>query len=181
MTMARRAVLIWIALAAALALAAGAAWTLRRSPPAPQSPDPAVQQLFALNLPDADGIQRPLSNWRGKLLIVNFWATWCTPCIEEMPQLQRVADEFAPRNVALIGIGIDDADKIQEFRHQRALRFPLLVAGLDGMQLSQQLGNPQPVLPYTALISSNGQILEQHSGQIREPELRRWMSEYASP
>jgi peroxiredoxin len=97
-----------------------------------------------------------------------------------MPELQRFADEFAPRNVAVIGIGVDDADKIRDFRSQHRLRIPLLAAGFDGMQLAQRLGNPEPVLPYTALISPDGRLVEEHSGRIQEPELRRWVAEHGS-
>jgi peroxiredoxin len=83
-------------------------------------------------------------------------------------------------NVAVIGIGVDDADKIQQFRRQHAIRFDLLVAGLDGMDLARRLGNPQPVLPYTVLIRPDGRIAEQYSGRIRESELRREVGAPAS-
>jgi thiol-disulfide isomerase/thioredoxin len=172
---------IALVLAAAIALAAGALWASRRPAPAPAAAsDQAAVALFAMKLPDADGVLTPLQTWRGKLLVVNFWATWCAPCVEEMPELQRFADEFAPRNVAVIGIGVDDADKIREFRRQHQLRIALLTAGFDGMQLAQRLGNPEPVLPYTALISPDGRLVEEHSGRIQGPELRRWAAEYGS-
>jgi peroxiredoxin len=179
--MARRTALIALALAAAIALAAGALWASRH-PAAVTSAasDQAAVALFALTLPDADGVQRSLQSWRGKLLVVNFWATWCGPCVEEMPELQQFADEFAQRNVAVIGIGVDDADKIRDFRRQHQLRIPLLAAGFDGMQLALRLGNPEPVLPYTALISPDGRLVEEHSGRVQPPELRRWVAEYGN-
>jgi peroxiredoxin len=95
--------------------------------------------------------------------------------------LQQFADEYAPRNVAVIGIGVDDADKIRDFRRQHQLRIPLLTAGFDGMQIAQQLGNPQPVLPYTAVITPGGRVVEEHSGRVEQPELRRWVDQYAHP
>jgi peroxiredoxin len=176
--MARRAALIGLGLTAAFALAAGAVWSWRRSQPTATAGEPAVW-LFALKLPDADGVERPLKTWQGKVLVVNFWATWCTPCIEEMPELQQFADEFEQRNVAVIGIGVDEADKIRDFRRQHGLRIPLLAAGFDGLEIARRLGNPQPVLPYTALITPDGQIVEEHSGRILPPELRRWVGEYS--
>jgi len=136
--------------------------------------------LFALKLPDADGIERPLKTWQGKMLVVNFWATWCAPCVEEMPELQKFADEFASRNVAVIGIGVDEADKVRDFRREHGLRIPLLAAGFDGMDIARRLGNPEPVLPYTALVTPDGQVVEEHSGRIQPPELRRWVGVYAS-
>jgi thiol-disulfide isomerase/thioredoxin len=175
---ARRAALITLALAAALALGAGAVWSWRQSPPPDAAAGQAAAWLFAVKLPDADGVQRPLKAWQGKLLVVNFWATWCTPCIEEMPELQQFADEFAPRNVAVIGIGVDEADKIRDFRRQHGLRIPLLAAGFDGLELATRLGNPEPVLPYTALITPDGRIVEEHSGRIEPRELRRWAGQH---
>jgi thiol-disulfide isomerase/thioredoxin len=180
-SMPRRTALITLALAAVLALAAGGVLSWRRSAPPDSGPDPAAMSLFALKVPAADGVERPLKAWQGKLLIVNFWATWCTPCVEEMPALQQFADEYAPRNVAVIGIGVDDADKIRDFRRQHQLRIPLLTAGFDGMQIAQQLGNPQPVLPYTAVITPGGRVVEEHSGRVEQPELRRWVDQYARP
>jgi thiol-disulfide isomerase/thioredoxin len=172
----------WIALAlAAFCALAGALWSWQRSGAAPDAPDPEALRLFERKLPDADGVERPLATWKGKLLVVNFWATWCTPCVEEMPELQRFADEFAGRNIAVVGIGVDDADKIREFRRQHQLRIPLLAAGFDGMELARQLGNPQPVLPYTALISPDSRIVEEHSGRLEPAELRKWAAEYAHP
>jgi thiol-disulfide isomerase/thioredoxin len=174
---ARRAALMTLGLTGAVALAAGAVWNWRRSATEPSVDQPA-SWLFEVKLPDADGVERPLKAWEGKLLVVNFWATWCTPCIDEMPELQQFADEFAAHNVAVIGVGVDEADKIRDFRRQHALRIPLLAAGFDGMELARRLGNPEPVLPYTALISPQGQIVEEHSGRIQPPELRRWVSEH---
>jgi thiol-disulfide isomerase/thioredoxin len=179
--MARRTALITLGLAAVLALAAGAAVWAWRQPVAVAAADDAAASLFALKLPDADGVERPLKTWQGKLLIVNFWATWCTPCVEEMPELQKFSDEYAARNVAVIGIGVDDADKIRDFRRQHGLRIPLLTAGFNGMQIAQQLGNPQPVLPYTAVISPGGRVVEEHSGRVEQPELQRWVDRYAHP
>jgi thiol-disulfide isomerase/thioredoxin len=177
---ARRAALTSLALTGALALGGGAVWSWRRPPPHAATDDEAASWLFELKFPDADGVERPLKTWEGKLLVVNFWATWCTPCIDEMPELQQFADEFAARNVAVIGVGVDEADKIRDFRHQHGLRIPLLAAGFDGMELARKLGNPEPVLPYTALISPQGRLVEEHSGRIQPPELRRWVSDHGS-
>ncbi|HEV3018557.1 MAG TPA: TlpA disulfide reductase family protein [Burkholderiaceae bacterium] len=176
----RRAVAMAVGLGVAFGLAGGALWSWRRAP-ARQGADAAALAFFALTLPDADGVQRPLKTWQGKLLIVNFWATWCTPCVEEMPELQRLADQSQARNVAVIGIGVDEADKVRAFRTQHGLRFPLLVAGFDGMGLAQRLGNTEAVLPYTALISPDGRLVEEHSGRIEAPQLRHWMAQYGSP
>jgi len=173
--MKRRPLLIALGLGAAAALCGGALLAWRRTARSTQS-DEAVDYLFSLTFEDADDARRPISAWRGKKLVVNFWATWCVPCVEEMPRLQELADELKASNVAVIGIGVDDADNIRKFRQQHAIRFDLLVAGFDGMDLARRLGNPQPVLPYTVLVSPDGRIEEQYSGPISLSELRRRLS-----
>jgi peroxiredoxin len=164
--------------AGAATVAAGVfAWRVvgnrSKAAPAPAGAAGAVDYFFSLNLDDPDGTRRPLSAWRGKILVVNFWATWCAPCVEEMPRLQALADQFKSANVAVLGIGVDEPDNVRQFRRQHGIRFDLLVAGFDGMELAQRLGNPQPVLPYTALIGADGHILGQFSGKIDEADLRR--------
>jgi thiol-disulfide isomerase/thioredoxin len=166
----------WLALALA-ALAAGGlgAWlSARRLAPGP-APDEAVGALFAQALPDADGAMQPLSQWRGRVLVVNFWATWCPPCVEEMPDLQEIRDEYRGRGVEVVGIGIDNADKIRAFRDRMQLRLPLLVAGASGSELGQALGNRVGALPYTALIDRNGRVVQRKLGQIKPAELRQWL------
>jgi peroxiredoxin len=176
---ARRVILIALAFIVAIAIGAGAVWNWQRSAHAAAA-SPAATWLYDVKLPDADGVEHPLKAYQGTLLVVNFWATWCTPCIDEMPELQQFADQFAQRNVAVIGIGVDDADRIRDFRQQHSLRLPLLAAGFDGMDLARRLGNPEPVLPYTALISPDGRILEEHSGRIQPTELWRWVGDYGT-
>jgi thiol-disulfide isomerase/thioredoxin len=177
---ARRAILAALGFGIALALCAGAIWSWHRSAANAAAGGESAAWLYEMKLPDADGVDRPFKTWRGSLLVVNFWATWCTPCIDEMPELQQFSDEFARQNVAVIGIGVDDADRVRDFRRQHGLKLPLLVAGFDGMDLARRLGNPEPVLPYTALISPDGRVLEEHSGRIQPPELRRWVGDHGA-
>jgi len=157
---------------AALALGVGAAWW-RRSTRNPSSTD--ADQLFTLIFDDADGVAQPLSQWRGRLLVVNFWATWCAPCVEEMPALNRVRNEYRSRGVEVIGIGIDSAEKIRAFRARLDLGLPLLVAGAGGSELARALGNLAGVLPYTVLVTPSGAIEQRRVGQIQPDQLRMWL------
>jgi thiol-disulfide isomerase/thioredoxin len=166
----------WLAVAAtaAVALAAGAGvawWPLRPTPGAAV----ATTFLFEQSFDDPDGRAQPLSQWRGKVLVVNFWATWCPPCVEEMPDLQRVRDAYAERGVEIIGVGIDSAQKIREFRDRLGIRLPLLVAGAGGSALARELGNAAGALPYTVLVTPAGQVAQRKLGQIKPDELRRWI------
>ncbi len=140
----------------------------------------AAQSLFALTLPDATGKAQPLSQWRGRPLVVNFWAPWCAPCVEEMPDLQRVRDAYLTRGVEVIGVGIDSAARIRAFRDQHAITLPLLVAGAEGSSVGDKLGNTAGVLPYTVLIGPDSRVLERKIGRIRPDELRDWLERVAT-
>jgi thiol-disulfide isomerase/thioredoxin len=165
-----------LAVLGATALAAGAAggwfaWRRLDDAPASLSSTP----LFALTYPDPEDREQALAQWRGRLLVVNFWATWCVPCIEEMPDLQRVRDEYRARNVEVLGIGIDSAAKIREFREKQRITFPLFVAGAGGSELARQLGNTAGALPYTVLVAPDGSVVQRRLGAIKPAELRRWL------
>ncbi len=168
----RRQVALMLGTAAgALALGAGVA-LLRVSSRGSAAKD--ADPLFASTFPDADGNPNALSRWRGSLLVVNFWATWCAPCVEEMPALNRIRNEYYPR-VEVIGLGIDSAEKIRGFRDRYAIKLPLLVAGAAGSDLARALGNTAGVLPYTVLIGRSGAIERRRVGQIQATELRSWL------
>ncbi len=156
----------------ALALGAGVSWwrgTNRGASTTDADP------LFALTFADANGVLQPLAQWRGTLLVVNFWATWCAPCVEEMPALNRVRDAYRSRGVEVIGIGIDDREKIRAFRDRLGIGLPLLVAGAGGSELARALGNVAGVLPYTVLVMPSGAIQQRRVGQIQPDELKSWI------
>lgn len=168
----RRAVLLAATAAAALTLGAGVAlWRETRS-----RQTAGTDALFVLTLDDADGQPQRLAKWRGTHLVLNFWATWCAPCVEEMPMLNRMRNAYLNRGVEIVGIGIDSADRIRAFRDRLGIDLPLLVAGAEGSQLARGLGNTAGVLPFTLLVSPAGVIERSHVGQIQEGELRAWLS-----
>jgi peroxiredoxin len=135
----------------------------------------ATATFFQATFPDTEGRPQPLSQWRGRPLVVNFWATWCPPCVEEMPDLQRVRDAYLDRGVEVIGIGIDSAAKIAAFRDRHRLSLPLLVAGAGGSELNRALGNTGGALSFTVLIGADGRIRERHLGQVKVDQLHRWL------
>lgn len=158
-----------------LAAAALGGWAAtRRLAPTPVS-DQAARQLFGQTLADPDGTPQALSQFFGRVLVVNFWATWCPPCVEEMPDLQAVRDAYRARGVEVIGIGIDSAEKIRVFRDRMNLSLPLFVAGMEGSELGRALGNRTGALPFTVLINPYGQVVQRKLGQIKPAELRAWL------
>ncbi|SPE33683.1 C-type cytochrome biogenesis protein ResA (Thioredoxin) [Burkholderiales bacterium] len=144
-----------------------------------QAPRPAdalaSRQLYGITLEDADGHAQSLSQWRGKILVVNFWATWCAPCVAEMPDLDKLQQEYSERNVAIIGIGIENRDRVRQFRDRLGLRMTLLAGGFDSLGLARSFGDDQGVLPYTALLSADGRLLKAHAGALGAGQLRQWL------
>ena len=136
----------------------------------------AAEQLYAIALPDAQGHVQALAQWRGKLLVVNFWATWCAPCVAEMPELDRLERQYAPRNVAIVGVGVEDAQRVRQFRDRLGLHMPLLVGGYEAVSLARNFGDIQGVLPYTALLSTKGEVLRSKAGALDPGELQEWVS-----
>ena len=165
-----------------LALLIGLALAIRHYAPPARAPI-AATALFAHTFNDANGQPQAMNQWHGAWLVVNFWATWCAPCVEEMPDLQQVQAEYANRGVTVVGLAIDSAGAVKRFRDELKLELPLLVAGASGSELVRQLGNPSGALPYTVLIDQRGHIVQSKLGQIRAAELRAWLDEQlkASP
>jgi len=150
----------------ALALAAGL-WFA-----APDRGELSSDRLFALELPDTAGVKQPLKQWRGKILVVNFWATWCEPCREEMPEFARAQSELGPRGVQFVGIAVDQADKVGRFAKEINLNYPALVGGYEAMELSRSVGNELVALPFTIVIDRNGRIADTHLGPMKPQQLR---------
>ncbi|WP_295748012.1 TlpA disulfide reductase family protein [Undibacterium sp.] len=132
----------------------------------------AVQKLMNLTLTDSLGAPQKLSQWQGKILVVNFWATWCAPCVQEMPELSALQKELGKNNVQLLGLGIDSPSNIKDFAKKYAITYPLFSAGMEGTEISRLLGNQAGGLPFTLLISTDGNIIKTYLGRLKMDELR---------
>ncbi|RSZ56516.1 TlpA family protein disulfide reductase [Massilia atriviolacea] len=131
-----------------------------------------VEALFAETMNNAAGAPQALSQWKGKPLVVNFWAPWCPPCVEEMPELAEVAREHSAKNINVIGIGIDSPSNIAQFATKFQITYPIYVAGISGTDLSRKFGNTAGGLPYTVLIGADGQVKKTYLGRIKFDELK---------
>lgn len=160
-------------LAAAVAVlsgAAGFAFNMWRIAPEVDDAD-AAGALQATKLPDLGGRIQPLAQWRGRVVVVNFWATWCAPCREEIPLLVRLQDQYAARGLQLVGVAIDQADKVRPYAAEMRMNFPILIAGADTIELTRRLGNREAVLPFTVIIDRAGRIADRHVGAAQEGPL----------
>jgi thiol-disulfide isomerase/thioredoxin len=129
--------------------------------------------ILALVLPDAQGHEQALAQWRGKVLVVNFWATWCVPCREEMPQFVAVQKRDGPKGVQFVGIAVDQVDKVQQFAKEIGLNYPALIGGYGAIELSKTLGNDLSALPFTIVLDRRGNIAHTQLGPLKGPDLDR--------
>lgn len=167
----RRGILPFLAVALVFALA-GAWFGSKRYAAQPAQPD-ASASFFSRTLPDSKGQDAAMAQWKGRPLVLNFWATWCAPCVEEMPELTALQREVQARNIQILGIGIDNADSIRAFADKYQIGYPLYVAGMAGSELSRQLGNQAGGLPFTVLLDAAGKVKKTYLGRLKMDELRR--------
>lgn len=131
----------------------------------------AGQVLLAATLNGLDDKPQPLEQWRGKVLVVNFWATWCAPCREEIPVFIRFQEQYAGRGVQFIGIAIDQKERIVPYARDIGINYPVLVGGLEIMELARQAGNRAGVLPFTLVIGRDGKAATPVVGILKPEKL----------
>lgn len=146
-------------------------WLGHRNRQAADTSDAAVAQLLATRLPDLKGTEQAVSQWKGKTLVINFWAPWCGPCVEEMPELAALSHEYAAKNVQFVGIGIDTAQNMIAFEQKVKVDYPLLVAGYAGTDLARALGDKAGALPFTVVVDAQGRMHYQKLGRITTDEV----------
>jgi thiol-disulfide isomerase/thioredoxin len=138
-----------------------------------------TQALWAARMPQAGGGELVLAQLKGRPLLLNFWATWCTPCVKEMPLLDRFAREQGDR-IAVVGIAIDRAEAVQAFLAKTPVGFRIGVAGFAGGALLRELGNAQGGLPFTVLLDRQGEPIERRLGETHPEDLQAWAKRLSS-
>jgi len=138
---------------------------------AEHGPDSAVAALWTTTLPAPDDKPLPLAQFRGKPLVVNFWASWCGPCIAEMPALAALHKKYAAKGINFVGIAVDTAPNVQGFVHRVNVDYPLVVAGFGGGDLARQFGDEQGALPFTVVIDASGKVRSTTLGQVKPEKL----------
>lgn len=153
-----------------LAVVAGTAVGIGRRTAVP-AVDPRAEAIFAARLPDSLGVEQDLSHLRGKVVVVNFWATWCAPCVEEMPGFVRLQEKYREQGVVFVGVALDDPDEVRPFMNRLRVDYPVLTAEAAGYELLKAAGDSKGVMPYTLLIDRSGAVTQTRSGIFREGEL----------
>lgn len=157
-----------ILLTAVLALSGGLLLNRLTVPTKSTAANPA---RLHFSLPDLSGKSQPISRWQGKTLVINFWATWCPPCLKEIPEFIRLQHELAGENVQFIGIAIEELEPVRDYLKTIAINYPILIGGDAGISLARQLGNFIGAIPFTVVVNAKGQISHQHPGELSREKL----------
>jgi thiol-disulfide isomerase/thioredoxin len=157
-----------VAVAAGLAGAGLALWRLRLGEP------DAVQALWGLEYDTPQGTRLSMASLRGRPLLINFWATWCPPCVEELPLLDAFYRENAAKSWQVLGLAVDQPSAVRTFLGRTPVRFPVGFAGLDGTELARSLGNLTGGLPFSVALGVDGQVRQRRMGRLSSDDLRQW-------
>ena len=132
---------------------------------------PVPERLPEISLADADGVKHKLSDWKGRPLLINFWATWCAPCRREIPLLKRLRHERAADGLEIVGIAVDFRDAVQSYAREIGIDYPVLVGEQDGLEAIAAFGM-DTVFPFTVFADRQGRIVTLKVGELRPEEGR---------
>jgi thiol-disulfide isomerase/thioredoxin len=173
----RRALLASVGLAAA----AGGGWWALKHPAAPAASadktpkgDPVPANFWAQQFDTPEGPALTLSSLKGRPLLINFWATWCPPCVKEMPELDRFHREFESKGWQVLGLAVDSPTPVKQFLSKKPVGFRIGLAGFGGTELAQNLGNTAGALPFSVMIDAQGSVRQRKMGATHFDELALW-------
>ncbi|HBV21571.1 MAG TPA: TlpA family protein disulfide reductase [Nitrosomonas sp.] len=164
--------------AAIVALSAGV-WLRAHFMDSPQPPLPeetskqGAEAILSASLPDIEGVTQSVSQWQGNVIVVNFWATWCTPCREEIPEFIELQNQYSGQGLVFIGIAIDREDKVVPYSQEFGINYPVLIGGLGAMSLAEAAGNEMSVLPYTVVFDRQGNITDTFLGRVHKKTMEK--------
>lgn len=153
---------------ALLALTAGIGVRMMNQWQAEQQPMPLPEFSF----PDLNNVSHSSKEWQGKIIVLNFWATWCPSCLKEIPEFMALQTQYGEK-VQFVGIALDDLEAVKTFQQNTVVNYPLLISGdFAGFQLAKKLGNLISAIPYSVVVDKTGQVVYRHSGEISANELQ---------
>ncbi|KND60151.1 Cytochrome c-type biogeneis protein ResA [Candidatus Burkholderia verschuerenii] len=132
-----------------------------------------VDQLWQATPPGASGTAQPLASFKGKPVVVNFWASWCGPCVKEMPALSAMQREYQKKGITFIGLGVDSEKNVNDFLKKVHVDYPVYITGLGGADLARSFGNNAGGLPFTVVIDAKETVRSTKLGEVNEAELKK--------
>ncbi len=166
----RRRLMAGVAAAAGLA-GVGVAWWQYQPAPLLSGVEEA---LWKLSFDTPQGVPLPMQALRGRPVLLNFWATWCPPCVEEMPMLSRFSEEHASHGWQVLGLAVDQPSAVRRFLQKTPVSYPVAMAGLGGTELGRSLGNLAGGLPFTVVLGAAGTVLHRKMGRVSPADLQQW-------
>lgn len=172
----------WLILGLAVLAAAIGAYLQPRLSPAPASNGGTANSALTgwpapnFALPDQAGKTHHLADYRGRRVLVNFWATWCGPCLREMPALAQAQTKFGERGPIVLGIGLDEPRRIYAFLDEHPVNYAILLGAAHGTATLTTWGDRDAMLPYSVLIDADGNVLAAHVGALSPEQLQQWMT-----
>ncbi len=178
----RRLLSVGLGVAALAAVSGGAGyWLQNRNAPQPMTTAAAIpavagdlDELWKQTYDMPTGGQLAMLSLKGKPLLINFWATWCPPCVDELPLLERFYVENKAKGVQIVGLAADKPEAVRTFLQKMPLSFPLGMLGMAGVTLSKSLGNLSGGLPFSVLVAANGAVMQRKMGRVVEADLQLW-------
>ncbi|MEI8028596.1 MAG: TlpA disulfide reductase family protein [Comamonadaceae bacterium] len=167
----RRRLLVAVASLATL-VGAGFAWRSSRPEAVVHN---AVDGLWDLEFATLQGGSMRMATLRGKPLVLNFWATWCPPCIEELPLISSFYQQESAKGWQVLGFAVDQLEPVKRFLARTPVTFPVVMAGMSGVELSRSLGNLSGALPFTVVLGSNGQVSYRKMGKVTTDDMLHWI------
>lgn len=129
--------------------------------------------IYSTRLTDTEGKEQELGQWQHRLLLINFWATWCTPCMEEMPMLAKMQEKFRAQGLQIVGIAVDSHENVAKFLQKSPAAYPLFPDQARAIEFSKRLGNRLGLLPFTVVVKPGGEVIYSRLGIVPEVEMNK--------
>lgn len=176
----RHLLTVGAAVAAVLAGAGAAYWQSKRNLGQIEKPAEPItgglEQLWQMQFDTPDGGKLAMQSVKGKPLLINFWATWCPPCVEELPLLERFYSENKAKSVQIVGLAADKPEAVRAFLKKLPLTFPIGITDLSGIALSKSWGNLAGGLPFSVMLGADGRVMQRKMGKLSEDDLKTWFN-----
>ena len=170
----RRNWLLGATAATAATVGAGFAWWKLPSVVAPVAPPP-IDGFWSLQWDTPNGNRLAMESFRGRPVLINFWATWCAPCIEELPLINDFYRQNKVNGWQVLALAVDKMTSVQSFLQKMPLEFPVAVAGMSGSELARGLGNLAGGLPFSVVLSAEGAVVHRKLGRLTPDDLEAWL------